>query len=75
MLKKGVQILSWLLIAFSFAACSKSRSGSEDDCNNLFSANDKRPPEVLIFTPSTGQVFTNGSTKNITGRITDDLGL
>ena len=75
MLRKGIQILSGLAIVFSFASCSKSGSGSEDDSNHLFSANDKTPPEVLIFTPSAGQVFSNGSSINMTGRITDDLGL
>jgi hypothetical protein len=75
MLKKSVQILSGLAIALSFAACSKSGSGTDEDSNHLFSANDITPPEILIFTPVAGQVFTNSSTINITGRITDDLGL
>ncbi len=75
MLKKRIHILSGLAIVFSFVACSKSGSGSDNDSNHLFSANDKTPPEVLIFTPSAGQVFSNGSTINMTGRITDDLGL
>lgn len=75
MLRKKVQILSGLAIVFSFVACSKSGSGTDDDSNHLFSANDKTPPEVLIFTPSAGQVFSNGSTINMSGRITDDLGL
>lgn len=75
MLKKGIQILSALAILFSFVACSKDGSGTDDDGNHLFSANDKTPPEILIFTPVSGQVFANSSTINITGRITDDLGL
>lgn len=75
MLRKRVQILSGLAIVFSFVACSKSGSGTDDDGNHLFSANDKTPPEILIFTPVSGQVFANSSTINITGRITDDLGL
>lgn len=75
MLKSGIQKLLGLAIMFSFAACSKSGSGSDDDSNHLFSANDKTPPEILIFTPSAGQVFSNGNSINITGRITDDLGL
>ena len=75
MLKPGIQKLLGLAILFSFAACSKNGSGSDDDSNHLFSANDKTPPEILIFTPSAGQVFSNGNSINITGRITDDLGL
>lgn len=75
MLRKGLQILSGLAIVFAFATCSKSGSGTDDDGNHLFSANDKTPPEILIFTPVSGQVFANSSTINITGRITDDLGL
>lgn len=75
MLKKGIQILSALVILFSFASCSKDGSGTDDDSNHLFSANDKTPPEILIFTPVSGQVFASNSTINITGRITDDLGL
>jgi len=75
MLRKGIRVLSGLAIVCSVISCSKSGSGNDDDSNHLFSANDKTPPEVLIFTPSAGQVFTNGGTINITGRITDDLGL
>ena len=36
---------------------------------------DTTPPVVLIQTPSEGQVFSNGSTVAITGRVTDENGL
>ncbi len=54
MLRKGIRILSGLAIVCSVISCSKSGSGNDEDSNHLFSANDKTPPEVLIFTPSAG---------------------
>lgn len=67
-----------ILILFS-ASCSKG-GGAADDHNNGGgggnpSPNDVTAPVLEIFTPTANQAFTSGNSINITGRITDDLGL
>lgn len=59
------------------AACSKSGGETDDGGGSphVVTPNDVTAPEVSIFTPTVNQVFSNGSTINITGRITDDFGL
>lgn len=75
MRKKGFQIVLWPAAIFMLGACSKDSSGTDESSNHLFSANDKTPPEIIVFTPSANQVFSNANVINISGRITDDLGL
>ena len=75
MQKKRFTILLWLITILILGGCSKGNSGTDENSNHLFSANDKTPPEIIIFTPSANQVFSNGNVISITGRITDDLGL
>src|SRR5688572_30215264 len=52
------------------AACSKS-DNDDHEINN----SDVTAPVIEIFTPTENQVFNNSSSINITGRITDNLGL
>ncbi len=60
------------------ASCSKG-GGAADDHNNGSGGNpsptDVTAPVLEIFTPTANQTFSSGSSINITGRITDDLGL
>jgi hypothetical protein len=58
-------------------ACSKGGSSLTDDGGGhpTNSPNDTIPPTLNINTPTANQVFTSGNVINITGRITDDLGL
>lgn len=58
------------------AACSRGGSGgSADDGPHVINDNDVVPPVVEITTPTEGQVFANGNSINMTGKITDDNGL
>lgn len=60
------------------SACSKSGTGNNDggdDGPHVVTPTDTTPPEISIYTPTTGQVFSSGNTITITGRLTDDLGL
>jgi len=62
----------------SVSACSKGGNETDDSGSggpHIVTPNDVTPPEISIFTPTVNQVFANGSTINITGRITDDYGL
>ena len=58
-------------------ACSKggSSSGNNDGPHPIPSPVDTMAPALTVNTPSSNQVFTSGNVINITGRITDDLGL
>jgi len=61
------------------ASCSKGGSTSDNGGSVIHNNNtppvDTVAPVLDIFTPSANQVFTSGNTINVTGRITDDLGL
>ncbi len=60
------------------AACSKGGSSSSDDGGggtHIPSPNDTTAPTLDIYTPTANQVFASGNAINITGRLTDDLGL
>lgn len=66
-----------IAVVLLLGSCSKG-SGSADDHNNGGgnpSPTDVTAPTLEIFTPAANQVFTSGNTINVTGRITDDLGL
>ena len=58
-------------------ACSKGGSSSGDGGGShpTPSPIDTIAPVLTINTPAPNQVFTSGNVINITGRITDDLGL
>ena len=66
-----------LLILFS---CSRggsgdTNSGGGDGIGHDPTVSDTTAPVLQIYTPVENQVFVNGNTINITGKITDDLGL
>lgn len=75
------RIAGMVLIAAALAAgCSKggSSNGSNpggDDPHNYYVPNDTIAPVLVVSTPTGGQVFSSGNPINVTGRITDELGL
>jgi hypothetical protein len=76
-MKTRVHLLLFLTAVVMFAvACSKgSSSGDDDGFHPTPSPNDTIAPVLNINTPGPNQIFTSGNVINITGRITDDLGL
>ena len=74
---KGYLFIVLFGIISTFESCSKG--GTETDNGgggpHVDIPNDVTPPVVSIFTPTINQVFTSGNVINITGRLTDDLGL
>lgn len=74
-----VYIVAWLTVIVMFESCSKSGTdtGTDDGSGgpHVIVTNDVTPPVISILTPADNQVFTSGNTINITGRLTDDLGL
>ena len=77
-MKTRVHILLFLTAGVLFAvACSKGGTSSDDGGGSNFppAPNDTIAPVLTINTPTPNQVFISGNVINITGRITDDLGL
>ena len=76
-MKTRVHLLLFLTAGVIFAvACSKGGSYSDDGGGHPTpSPNDTIAPVLIINTPTANQVFTSGNVINVTGRITDDLGL
>ena len=77
MIQKGSNIL-FILFVILLAACSKggtAAGGDDDNGPHIISPNDVTAPVVDIYTPIANQVFTTGTTVNITGKISDDFGL
>lgn len=66
-----------LLIVLTGLSCSKggNAGGGDDEGPHVVSPNDVTAPVLDIYTPTANQVFANGSSINITGKISDDLGL
>ena len=64
-----------LVIVCVAVSCSKVSSTNEGESDHIPSPNDTIPPQISIFTPTANQIFMNGNVINITGKITDDLGL
>jgi hypothetical protein len=58
-----------LLILFC-AACGKG--GAVDELPHVITDNDDTYPVLEITTPTTNQVFTSGSSINITGKVSDN---
>ena len=70
----GFQVAFMLLLS----ACSKGGSSSSEDGGggtHIPSPNDTTAPSLDIYTPTANQLFTSGNSINVTGRLTDDLGL
>ena len=78
-MKKSLASIAFRVAFVVFlAACSKTGSSSSDDGGggtHIPSPNDTTAPLLDIYTPTANQVFTSGSSINVTGRLTDDLGL
>ena len=79
-MRTRVHILIFLAAGVLFAlGCSKGGSSSGDGGGGGLhptpSPNDTIAPVLIINTPTANQLFTSGNMINITGRITDDLGL
>jgi hypothetical protein len=77
-MKTRVYILLVLITGVMFAvACSKGGTSSDDGggAHPTPSPIDTIAPSLNINTPTSNQVFTSGNVINVTGRITDDLGL
>lgn len=70
-------IIFFCLLSGVILSCSKGGSGTVDDNTNPHNENpaDTIAPEISIQTPSENQVFSSGQLINMTGRITDNLGL
>jgi hypothetical protein len=72
-------ILLWITVVIIVTACSKGSSSSTDHGgggpNPTPSPIDTIAPTLTINTPTSNQVFTSGNVINVTGRISDDLGL
>ena len=78
-MKTRIHILLVLITGTILAvACSKSGTSSDNGGGGPHpnpSPIDTIAPNLTINTPTPNQVFTSGNVINITGRITDDLGL
>ncbi len=70
---KSILVFSLVLVV-NFS-CSKGGSGTDDPANHINNPNDIIPPVITVNSPVPDQVFNSGNTINISGRITDDLGL
>lgn len=70
---KRLRLLYGVLGVFILVSCSKG-GGTPDD-NHIIDNNDVIAPVIEITTPTDGQVFTNGNSINVTGKVTDDGGL
>ena len=76
MKRNFLNILIGLTVIVTVESCTKSGTGDDGSGGpHVISPNDTTPPVVNILTPANNQVFTNGNVINITGRLTDDLGL
>jgi hypothetical protein len=70
-------VLFFAAIVIFMVACSKGSSSSDNGggTHPTPSPIDTIAPSLNINTPISDQVFTSGNVINVTGRITDDLGL
>jgi phosphate-selective porin len=66
-----------LLLGMAIIACSRGSSTTGDENPNPHVENpaDTTAPVITINTPADNQVFSNGQLINMTGRLTDDMGL
>lgn len=64
------------LAIIALIACSKGGDGGDNGGGpHVVVPNDTTAPGIAIFTPADDQVFSNGNTINVTGKVTDDYGL
>jgi phosphate-selective porin len=68
-----------LLAVVILASCSKGGTATIQDGGgggvHIFTPNDTTAPQLDIYTPAALQSFSNGTSINITGKVTDDYGL
>jgi hypothetical protein len=62
-------------IALLLAACSKGGTATPDGPVHIPSPTDTIAPVLDIQTPSNNQVFSSGNSINVSGQVTDELGL
>jgi phosphate-selective porin len=74
---KLLHIFYPLALTVIFTACSKGGTPAEEDDGgpHVITPTDVTAPVIEILTPATDQVFSNGNTISITGKLTDDYGL
>jgi phosphate-selective porin len=73
----GRFIFSILILAIGtglLTGCSTGASEAPEE-PHVYNSGDTTAPVIQINTPTAGQVFVNGNSISITGRITDDGGL
>lgn len=63
-------VIALTVVIVLFTACSKGSSGDHVDNDD-----DVIAPVIVITTPTNGQIFSNGNTINVTGKVTDAGGL
>jgi hypothetical protein len=68
-------LLGLLFISVTILSCSRSGNPADDDSPHVVNPNDNIAPVVEIYTPVADQLFPNGNTINITGKITDETAL
>ena len=78
-MKRKVAHIFLVIAVALFVSCTKG-GGTDDgttggDGSHIDNPADVVAPVIEITTPSENQVFANGSTITITGKLTDDLGL
>ncbi len=73
-----LSLIIFMAAIVSLMACSKGGGSVDDSGGGVHftpSPDDTTKPVLDIYTPTINQVFTSGNNINVTGRITDDLGL
>jgi hypothetical protein len=68
----------YLLILFLMQACSKGTTGSDPNGTgdtHVYNPTDQTPPDLTIQSPVNNQVYASGSTIQVSGAVSDDLGL
>jgi hypothetical protein len=70
-------ILFITTIVLIVASCTKGTTPGDDGSGNIHpnTGSDTLAPVITITTPVIDQIFANGSIINVTGKLTDDLGL
>ena len=64
-------IFCWIILGL-IVSCSRSGSSSDDDDDHPNDVNDTTYPVIVIDRPVANQVYANGDTIKIQGRVTDN---
>ncbi len=73
-MRKPVQALLYSIVILVHLSCSKG-GATNDPGNHINNPNDTVAPVLTVNTPVPDQAYSSGGTIQISGRITDDLGL